>query len=181
MGVQELRTSRLVLRPIGPDDLDVITRIHTDPELMRHIHAGVPHLPEECRGNLDAALMHWDRHDCGSFVVRLPDGELVGMVGFNTPLWLPAAMPAHDVGWTVVQQHQGRGYATEAARAVVDWFFDTGIGDRVVGIHNHDNLRSGAVMDRIGMRWLLRAPHPEYRYPLDVWETTTGMWPASGG
>lgn len=140
--VMELRTSRLVLRPIGPDDLDVVTRIHTDPELMQHIHSGVPHLPEECRTSLDAARTHWARHRCGSFVIRRHDEDLVGMAGFNTPLWLPVAMPGHDVGWTVLQPHQRQGYATEAARAVVDWFFDAGIGDRVVGIHNRDNTRS---------------------------------------
>jgi RimJ/RimL family protein N-acetyltransferase len=168
----ELRTPRLVLRPVDTGDLDVVTRIHTDPELMRHIHSGVPHLPEQCRADLNAAEAHWRRQGCGSFVVRLPDDALVGMVGFNTPAWLPEALPGHDVGWTVVQAHQGQGYATEAARAALDWYFDAGVGDRVVGIHNRDNPRSGAVMDRIGMRWLLEARHPDYGYPVEIWETT---------
>jgi RimJ/RimL family protein N-acetyltransferase len=174
----EVRTARLVLRPIGDDDLDVVTRIHTDPELMHHIHAGVPHLPEQCRANLDAAQAHWRAYGCGSFVLRLHDDAVVGMVGFNTPVWLPEAMPAHDVGWTLLQAHQRRGYATEAARAAIDWFFDAGIADRVVGIHNRDNQRSGAVMERIGMRWLLEAAHPEYGYPVEVWETTSMTCPA---
>jgi RimJ/RimL family protein N-acetyltransferase len=168
----ELRTARLVLRPVGAGDLAFVTRIHTDPELMRHIHGGVPHLPEQCRANLDAAQAHWRRQGCGSFVVCLHDDAAVGMVGFNTPAWLPEAMPGHDVGWTLLQGHQGQGYATEAARAAVDWYFGTGIGDRVVGIHNRDNPRSGAVMERIGMQWLLEARHPDYGYPVEVWETT---------
>lgn len=168
----DLRTSRLVMSPIGHGDLDVVTRIHTDPELMRHIHAGVPHVPEQCQAALDAAHAYWRRHGCGSFVVRLHDGDLVGMVGFNTPGWLPQALSGHDVGWTVLQGHQRRGYATEAARAAIEWFFDNGLGDRIVGIHNRDNVPSGAVMRRLGMDWLFEAPHPDYGYPLDVWETT---------
>jgi RimJ/RimL family protein N-acetyltransferase len=170
--MEELRTARLVLHPIDDGDLDVVTRIHTDPELMRHIHAGVPHVPEQCRADLDAARAHWRRHGCGSFVVRLHDDSAVGMVGFNTPVWLPEALPGRDIGWTIFQAHQRHGYATEAARAAIDWFFLSSIGDRVVGIHNTDNPRSGAVMERIGMQWLLQTRHPDYGYPVEVWETT---------
>ncbi|MBV8951422.1 MAG: GNAT family N-acetyltransferase [Actinobacteria bacterium] len=170
----ELRTPRLVLRPVEPGDLDVITRINTDPELMRHIHAGVPHVPEQCRADLDAAHAHWHTHGCGSFVVRLYDGELAGLVGFNTPAWLPQALPARDIGWTILQEHQRQGYATEAAGAALDWFFDSGVGDRVVAIHTRENTRSAAVMQRLGMEWIFETRHPDYGYPLHVWETTAG-------
>lgn len=165
-------TARLRVRPLASGDLDVIVRIHTDPALMRHIHRGVPHTPDECVVDLARALAHWRDHRCGSFVVTTRAGQLVGTVGFTTPEWLPEVMPARDVGWTIVQEHQGHGYATEAARATIDWYFASFRDDRVVGIHNSDNPRSGAVMQRLGMRWSRRTRHPMLGYPLEIWETT---------
>jgi RimJ/RimL family protein N-acetyltransferase len=191
-------TARLRIRPLAPGDLDVIVRIHTDPALMRHIHRGVPHTADECVVDLARALAHWRDHRCGTFVVTTPGSDsvrtkpggartrgtawpegaeqLVGTVGFTTPEWLPEVMPARDVGWTIVQEHQGHGYATEAARAAVDWYFATSHDDRVVGIHNSDNPRSGAVMQRLGMRWSRRTRHPALGYPLEIWETTRAEW-----
>jgi RimJ/RimL family protein N-acetyltransferase len=113
-------------------------------------------------------------------VVELPSGDLVGTVGINVPDWLPEVMPAHDVGWTVVQEHQRRGYATEAARAVLDWYFVTAaVGDRVIGIHNSGNPRSGEVMDRLGMRWIAHLPHPDLGYGLEIRELTLTDWLSS--
>jgi RimJ/RimL family protein N-acetyltransferase len=171
-----LDTPRLRLRPLAPRDLGVIVRIHTDPALMRHIHRGVPHTADECVVDLARALAHWRDHRCGSFVVTTRAGRLVGTVGFTTPEWLPEVMPGRDVGWTIVQEHQGHGYATEAARTALDWYFATMRDDRGVGIHNSDNPRSGAVMQRLGMRWSRRTPHPTLGYPLEIWETTRAEW-----
>ncbi len=175
-GDQVLETPRLQLRPLTSGDLDVVVRIHTDPELMRHIHRGVPHTEDECIVDLARALTHWRDHGCGPFVVTNRDGDLVGTVGFATPEWLPEVMPARDVGWTIVQRHQGHGYATEAARAVIDWYFGTAGDDRLLGIHNSDNPRSRAVMRRLGMRWWRRTAHPTLGFPLEVWETTRTEW-----
>lgn len=155
-------------------------RINTDPELMRHIHTGIPHRLEECRADLERAITAWELDGFGPLVVSLPDGALVGTVGFGRPRWCPEAMPGPDVGWTVLQTHQHRGYATEAAAASISWFFGAGLGTRLVGIHNTDNPASGAVMRRLGMRWIRQTVHPECQYPIELWETTADEWGQPG-
>jgi RimJ/RimL family protein N-acetyltransferase len=175
-----LRTARLSLRPLGADDLDVILRIHRDPELMAEIHRGVPHDRAECHDDLERCLSTWRTRGFGTFVVEQPrSGDLVGTVGFGQPAWCPPAMPGPDIGWTILQPHQRQGYATEAAAALIGWFFDAGRGHRLVGIHNTSNPRSGAVMGRLGMRWWRRIPHPELGYPIELWDLTATSWSAA--
>jgi RimJ/RimL family protein N-acetyltransferase len=176
--VVELLTSRLALRPVDRADYSVIARINTDPELMRHIHTGVPHQHDECSADLERGITAWHDDGFGPFVTELLDGTVVGTVGFGRPAWCPEAMPGPDVGWTVLQAHQHHGYATEAAAASIAWFFRAGLGSRVVGIHNTDNPASGAVMRRIGMRWLRQMVHPQCQYPIELWETTAAKWRA---
>lgn len=174
--VVDLRTSRLVLRPVDRADYGVIARINTDPELMRHIHTGVPHLPDECSTDLDRAVTAWEQDGFGPLVTELLDGTFIGTVGFGRPAWCPEAMPGPDVGWTILQAHQRCGYATEAAAASIAWFFRAGLGTRLVGIHNTDNPASGAVMRRLGMRWLRQSVHPQCQYSIELWETTAAEW-----
>jgi RimJ/RimL family protein N-acetyltransferase len=171
-----LRTARLVLRPITGEDLAVIVRVHTDPELMRHIHSGVPRAVEECPQDLARALTQWDTDGFGSLVVELPDGTVVGTVGIGRPTWCVEAMGTPDVGWTILQPHQRQGYATEAAAGAIDWFFGAALGDRLVGIHNTTNPRSGAVAQRLGMRWVRQCTHPEFGYPVELWELSRAAW-----
>jgi RimJ/RimL family protein N-acetyltransferase len=170
-----IETARLSLRPLDAADLGVIERINTDPELMAHIHDGRPHGRDECRADLDRGLATWRDHGYGTFVAER-DGELVGTVGFGRPDWCPSALPGVDVGWTIVQDQQRNGYATEAGGALLRWFFDAALGGRVVGIHNGDNPRSGAVMGRLGMRWVRQLPHPQLGYPIELWEADAATW-----
>jgi RimJ/RimL family protein N-acetyltransferase len=171
-----LRTARLVVRPLTGADLDVIVRVHTDPELMRHIHSGAPRPLDACPDDLAAGLAQWDADGFGPLVVELADGTLVGTVGFGRPSWCAEAMGTPDVGWTILQAHQRQGYATEAAAGAIGWFFDAGLADRLVGIHNTTNPRSGAVMQRLGMRWVRQCTHPEFGYPVELWELTAATW-----
>ena len=175
-----LQTARLSLRQLEAGDLEVVERINTDPDLMAHIHRGVPHSHAECRAALERGLATWDEHGYGTFVAER-GGELVGTVGFGRPAWCPSALPGADIGWTIVQEHQRRGYATEAGGALLTWFFDAALGGRVVGMHNTSNPRSGAVMRRLGMRWLRQIRHPQLGYPIELWEAVEATWRPRAG
>jgi RimJ/RimL family protein N-acetyltransferase len=165
-----------VVRPITGADLDVIVRVHTDPELMRHIHSGVPRPLEACPDDLAAALAQWDTDGFGPLVVEFADRTLVGTVGFGRPTWCAEAVGTPDVGWTILHAYQRQGFATEAAASAIDWFFGAELDDRLVGIHNTTNPRSGAVMQRLGMRWVRQCTHPEFGYPIELWELARASW-----
>ena len=158
----------------------MIVRVHTDPELMRHIHRGVPRPLEGCPDDLARALAQWDTDGFGPLVVEFTDGTLAGTVGISRPTWCAEAMGTPDVGWTILQAYQRQGYATEAAASAIDWFFGAALGDRLVGIHDTTNPRSGAVMQRLGMRWVRQCTHPEFGYPIELWELSRGSWRRNG-
>jgi RimJ/RimL family protein N-acetyltransferase len=88
----------------------------------------------------------------GKFVVeRRHDAVVVGRVGIqllDPVTWEPAASPdgRPELGWTLLPEHRGNGYATEAARAVRGWC----PFDRVVSLIAPDNVRSQRVAERLG-------------------------------
>ena len=99
-------------------------------------------------GHLD----QWRRFGIGKFVVeRGRDGLVLGRVGIqllDPETWEPATGPGGrpELGWTLSPEHWGNGYATEAARAVLDWFDGSG----VISLIAPDNLRSQRVAGRLG-------------------------------
>jgi ribosomal-protein-alanine N-acetyltransferase len=72
-----------------------------------------------------------------------------------------------EMGYAIARKHWGNGYATEAARAVVDWAFETFCVAKVSSEANVDNKRSWRVMERIGMtrEGVLRSEAPDGRDP----------------
>jgi RimJ/RimL family protein N-acetyltransferase len=115
-------------------------------------------------------------------VVRNEDGQLVGCIGLVPSLGpfgqlpgFPGAtgsrffLPEVGLYWAVDPLHQGHGYATEAARSLVDFCFrELGLA-RVIATTRFDNVRSMAVMRKLGMR-ILRNPEPE-----PVWFQVVGV------
>jgi RimJ/RimL family protein N-acetyltransferase len=146
-----LRTPRLILREWRDEDVEPFAAMSADPEVMRYL------VPFPDRAAVDAwiarAWTHLREYGFGKFVVELP-GEaafagVVGLdhVGFDLPF-----TPAVEVLWRLARPFWGRGFATEAARAVLgDGFFRLGLAE-VVAYTVVDNRRSRAVMERLGMR-----------------------------
>ena len=62
--------------------------------------------------------------------------------------------PVIEVGWSLPVANQGRGYATEMARAALDWGFGSRGLDRIVAFTMPENVRSEAVMHRLGMSYV---------------------------
>lgn len=104
---------------------------------------------------LDSRVAHWREHGYGRFHVEGPDG-FVGFVGLSRTEFDAGFVPDIEIAWRLAYEHWGKGYATEAARAVLDDGFNRVRLSRIVGVTTIDNLRSRRVMERLGM-----APAPE--------------------
>jgi RimJ/RimL family protein N-acetyltransferase len=93
---------------------------------------------------------------------RREDNRLIGWCGVIRGSHGPVAGKA-ELGWRLASDCWGQGYASEAARAAKDWTFANLPDDAVYAITNVDNLRSRAVMERLGMRWQpdLDFDHPQ--------------------
>ena len=101
--------------------------------------------------HMAATIGHWQIRGYGFFSVEeKASGEWVGRVG----PFFPEGWPAPEIGWTISPDHWNKGYATEAARAALDYVFNTLEWLRVIHVIIQGNERSIAVAEKIGSRLL---------------------------
>ena len=157
-----LETERLLLRRWDVEaDLDAYAALCADPEVMRYIGDGDTRTRVECAEQLMAFELSWTKLGFGLFAAEPVDsGELVGFVGLAIPDFLPEIMPAVEIGWRLSRTSWGKGYATEAARAVLAFSFDELGFERLVSVHVVGNDASGNVMKKIGMHLDRETTHP---------------------
>jgi RimJ/RimL family protein N-acetyltransferase len=139
-----LQTPRLVLRPIALTDWPAIHRYMSDPIVTRW-------LPEGCLDEAQTqafARKHAGRSARAVAVIEGASGQLVGHMVFRP--WFGRA--THEIGWAIASGHQGRGYATEAACALMDFAFGTLRCHRLVATCQPENVASWRVMEKLGMR-----------------------------
>ena len=144
----EIRTARLLLRPIGPGDLESTYAYAGDAENTRWMMFLPLRDLDETREYLAAFEREWRSADPNAleFAILL-DGRHIGEVGLEFD---PARTTA-ELGWVLHPRWQGRGYATEAARAVMDYGHER-LGYRHFIAHcDAENAASAAVMRKLGM------------------------------
>lgn len=144
-----LETERLTLRAFRDSDAGAVMRMAGDPAVASTT-LNIPHPYEP--GMAEAWIAtHGEGFAAGTLlnfaITRREDGALLGAIGL-------VVTPAHaraELGYWVGQDHWNRGYATEAARAVVRHGFETMGLNRIVAHHMARNPASGRVMLKIGM------------------------------
>jgi RimJ/RimL family protein N-acetyltransferase len=167
-----IETDRLLLRPWRPaEDLDALVALNADPAVMRWVAPNRPLRREESVDFLDRIVRHWDEHGFGLWAVVPRDEDTapcIGFAGLAIPSFLPAVLPTVEVGWRLVPAWWGRGLATEAARASIDFGFEQ-LGLRsIVSIIEEGNGRSLRVAEKLGMRPGRNRVHPVTRRRLRV-------------
>lgn len=171
-----LTTERLTIRPFVADDFEAIHRV-----LNTAFGANMPEARR--RQWLDWTILAYPAQASlynppygERAIVLTSTGELIGAVGFvpsygpfeqlpyfRARLSVPPTgryTPEWGLFWGVDPAHQRRGYATEAARAMIDYAFAEMNLARIVATTEYDNEASMAVMRRLGMS-IERNPHPE--------------------
>ena len=99
----------------------------------------------------------WSLMGFGSWgIERRVDGAFVGQMGINKPHHFPEA----EIGWVVLEQHEGHGFASEAAHAALNWAWSKD-HDTLVSYIDRDNARSIALAKRLGAVEDPDAPLPE--------------------
>ena len=156
-----VRTPRLLLRSWRDEDLAPFAAMNADPSVMEFFPR-----PLE-RAESDAAVArireHFDRNGFGLWAVEVPGAaDFIGFVGLAVPRFEAHFTPCVEIGWRLVREHWGHGYATEAARAVLDFAFLELHLEEVVSFTAEVNSRSRAVMERIGMT---RSPGDDFDHP----------------
>jgi RimJ/RimL family protein N-acetyltransferase len=158
--VTELRTERLLLRQWRDDDLDAFAELNADPEVMRHFPRTLSRAESDALAAQQKRLIA--ERGWGLWAVDAPEG-FIGFVGLAEPRFEAHFTPAVEVGWRLAQNGWGKGYASEAARAVVGFGFDELRLDEIVSFTYVGNDRSRRVMERIGMT---RDPADDFQHPV---------------
>jgi RimJ/RimL family protein N-acetyltransferase len=147
-GLPVLTTPRLVLRTYRQDDLPLFAALNADPAVMATL-GGEPLTREHSDDIAAWAQECFAEERIGLLAVeRREDGAFVGMCGLHHQRAYPDDL---EIAWRLAHRYWGHGYATEAATAWLDYAFDVLEVPRVISITDRPNLRSLAVMRRLGM------------------------------
>ncbi len=94
---------------------------------------------------------------------------------------MPEGWPGTEVGWGIVRAHWGKGYATEAAAAAIDWVFEELGWDEVIHVIAPDNVASQRVAAKLGSknRGPSALPVPFESLRVDLWSQTRDAWLAN--
>lgn len=150
MSLDEMRTSRLLLSRWRPEDLEAFAAMNADPEVMEFFPAPLERASSDAL--VDRIKAGFAEHGFGLWALKVASsGGFVGFTGLSVPGFAAAFMPAVEIGWRLARRAWGQGYATEAAAAVLDAAFGPLGLTAVVSFTSVANLRSQAVMRRLGM------------------------------
>ena len=156
-----LATPRLLLRPWRDEDLAPFAALNDDPRVMEHFPNRLTR--QESDFMVSRVRAHFDRHGFGLWAVEVEGGApFIGFVGLAVPAFQAHFTPCVEIGWRLAAEHWGRGYATEAARAALDFAFGPLNLPEVVSFTVPAHTRSRAVMERLGMR---HAPADDFDHP----------------
>ena len=162
MGAPEILTDRLLLRGWIPADREPFATMNADPEVMEHFPSTLSR--SESDHLVDIISDGFERNGFGLWAMELrDDGRFMGFTGLAVPGFQAHFTPAVEIGWRLARWSWGHGYATEAATAALDYGFERAGLDEVVSFTCFQNVRSQAVMRRLGMT---RDPADDFEHPL---------------
>jgi RimJ/RimL family protein N-acetyltransferase len=145
-----LRTARLALRPWRETDKPAFAALNADPEIAADLGGPLSRAASDAK--LDRYRAIFDRHGFSRLAIEDSQRAFVGYAGVMPSRPDHPLGPHAEIGWRLVRAAWGKGYASEASRAVLEHAFAR-LGLReVLAYTAADNVRSQAVMMRLGMR-----------------------------
>jgi RimJ/RimL family protein N-acetyltransferase/8-oxo-dGTP pyrophosphatase MutT (NUDIX family) len=157
-----ITTPRLTLRPWREDDLPALAAINADPYVMRFMPKTLN--LEETQAALKTLREQLHQHGFGVWAVEAAAvPQIVGGVGLSHPHYAAHFTPCIEISWRIAHQQQGRGYATEAARAALAFGFTQLKLDEIVAVTVPANEPSWLLMERLGMK---RNLEDDFNHPL---------------
>lgn len=178
MTAPTIETARLVLRPWRESDLDDYTALLTTEQVRAALHLPDTTSRRDAWNQMALWTGQWELRGSGQWALEEREtGALVGRAGIHFPENLDGL--GHEVGWTLHPDHWGKGFATEAGAAALDYAFDTLGCDEVWSFILPENDRSQAVATRLGLAFVeLRTLYFFPSQPHGIWRISASQWHA---
>ena len=143
-------TVRLALREFTHDDVDTLLALDSDPRVMRYIGDGRTSTRADCEAAIARTLARYRDHPGHGVwhASRRDDGRFVGWGSLKHA----GDSPDVEVGYRLVHEAWGQGFATELARSMLARGFDLVGLQRIIGVTHPDNAASQQVLRKVGMR-----------------------------
>ncbi|MCI5043768.1 MAG: GNAT family N-acetyltransferase [Aquisalinus sp.] len=171
MRIPRLETDRLILRALQESDLDSYAAMMADEDVARFIGGTLNR--EDSWRYMASVIGHWHWRGFGFFALEEKEtGSFLGRVG----PWCPEGWPGIELGWTLARTAWGKGYATEAATASVNWIFEQKPElERIISVIDDSNTNSQAVARRLGQQKTQEIFHYK-EYILPIWAISRVDW-----
>ena len=158
----ELRTERLLLRQWHPADREPFAALNADPLVMEHFPGLLT--AEESNARITRMEAHFEQHGFGLWAVEIVDiAAFAGFIGLSIPQFEAHFTPCVEIGWRLAAEHWGHGYATEGARAALQFGFESLRLAEIVSFTVPENVRSRRVMEKLGMT---HDPSEDFEHPV---------------
>jgi len=155
MTIPILETERLILRGPTLSDFAAYAARGSDPSFMRHMGDGMPRSEEESWSSFLRLAGLWPILGFGSWIVEdKASGAAAGSAGYieRKRDRGPDLKDIPEMGWGIAAGFEGRGYATEALGATLQWGRERFGAARVIAVVNEENLPSIRVAEKCGFR-----------------------------
>ena len=155
-----IHTDRLILRRWQASDVEPFAALNADPRVMEFLG---PVMGRTASDDVAARIRReLAQRDYGLWAAEIPGvAPFIGFIGLNPVDWPPLG-PAVEIGWRLAYDYWGKGYASEGAREVIRYSFETLELNDLIAFTTVANRRSRKVMERIGMT---RDPERDFDHP----------------
>lgn len=174
-----IETERLVLRELEDTDIDVLSAMYADPEVMRWIGTGGVRTREHAQRSIERQREEYRERGYGEWAtVRKDTGEMIGLCGLIR--WPDIdGVEEIEVAYMLARSAWGQGFATEAAVTIREWGLGELNRDRLVSLVYHDNVASIAVARKAGMHWEKDVPFAGKSLAMYVYRAGADSTPGS--
>jgi ribosomal-protein-alanine N-acetyltransferase len=145
-----LKTTNLTLRPLQEKDAKALYRIYQTEGVLQYFPNPVPPPLEKAERFIHNQLAHWEKFGYGNWGI-VPDGEaeIIGWAGLQ---YLPE-LSETEIGFLLDRPFWGKGYATEAAMASLEFGFSRFRLDHIIALVHPENLASQRVIEKCGLTY----------------------------
>ncbi len=160
--IPTLETERLILRAPRIEDFEAYAEFNASP---RSAGVGGPYNRQAAWSRLSSLIGQWHLRGYGRWMLEeKASGKPIGVVG----IYHPDDWPEAEIGWTVFEAGEGKGYAHQAAVATRSYAYDVLGWTRIISLTMDGNSRSEALAKRIGAQHEGIFDHPEFG-PMNIW------------